>query len=450
MNSVVTSHPFAKQVQRYMLLTTLVRYDSTLTIEPYLAKRWTWSRDSSELTFTLNDAVHWHDGQPTTARDAAFTLQVARDSTAGYPRRVDLADLVDVTATDDTTLALRFARRQRRVPDVLSDLAILPRHLLQSNPPSRMREAAWNERPVGNGPYRFVRHEGNRRWVFEANSRFPAALGGPPALDRVVIAVVDEPMTKLAALVSSELDFAGIQPAHAEFVRRDTRLAVVDYPLFFSYAIVFNTRRAPFSRLENRRAIALAIDRLAIVSGYLFGFGVPAAGPLPPELELSLESGVGGNARDGPVTPPLPMYAPGRARAMIDDSLRFELVTVGSGEAALEQLLQQQLARIGVTMTIRQLELATFLERVNGAHDFDAAVMGISGDLQLGYLRSLLELTGLPATGEGRALLPIFAQSTPATFLYHARGVQGMNRRVTGVRMDLRGELASLSGWRAR
>ena len=111
-------------------------------------------------------------------------------------------------------------------------------------------------------------------------------------------------------------------------------------------------------------------------------------------------------------------------------------------------MIQQQLARIGVTVTIRQLELAAFLDRVYRAHDFDAAVLGISGDLGLGYLGSILDLSGLPAAGSGRELLPVFADSVPAAFLYHARGVQGMSRRMQNVAMDLRGELATLTQWR--
>ena len=119
---------------------------------------------------------------------------------------------------------------QDRLPDVLTDLAILPAHLLDTVPRDRLRRPSWNERPVGNGPFRFVRHEPNRRWVFERNPVFPASLGGPPHIDRLVIAVVDEPMTKLAALVGGELDFAGIQPGHAPYVKKHADLAVVDYP----------------------------------------------------------------------------------------------------------------------------------------------------------------------------------------------------------------------------
>ena len=437
MNSLVTTHPLAKQIQRYALLMTLVRYDSTLGVTPYLAKTWQWSRDSLVLTLTLRNDVKWHDGTSTTADDAAWTLEAARDPATGYPRLRDLGSLAETIAENDTTLLLRFTTRQSHLSDVLADLAILPSHLLREVPPSEMRRAPWNERPIGNGPFRFVRHEPNQSWTFEANRDFPVALGGRPRLDRFVVAVVDEPMTKLAALASAELDFAGIQPAHAEFVRHDPRLEVLEYPTLFSYVMVFNARRPPFDRPDVRRAMSIAIDRLALVSGVLFGFGTPAAGPL--------SRGLAGEAESKPV------YAPGRGRAMLGSRpLAFELLTVGSGEAALEQMIQQQLARIGVTVTIRQLELATFLERVYTAHDFDAAVTGISVDLERGYLGSLFDLAGLSAPERSDRGLQAFADSVPATFLYHARGLQGMNRRVRDVRMDLRGELATLPRWRVQ
>src|ERR1700704_4598333 len=77
-NPLVTMHPFAKQVERYALLTTLARYDAALTPRPYLARIWRWSPDHRSLTFTLASGVRWSDGKPTIARDVAWTLNAAR------------------------------------------------------------------------------------------------------------------------------------------------------------------------------------------------------------------------------------------------------------------------------------------------------------------------------------------------------------------------------------
>jgi len=440
-NPLLTVHPLARQVQRYVLLTTLARYDSTLTARPYLARA--WSLSGKTLTFRLRTNVRWHDGTPTTARDVVWTLDAARDPVTGYPRFTDLRALTAVTAPNDSTVELRYATPPAPgdLPDVFTDLAILPAHLLDTVPRGRLREAAWNAQPVGNGPFRFVTHEPNRRWVFTRNPDFPTELGGPPQIERFIVVVVDEPMIKLSALVAGELDFAGISPQHAGFVRTHTALAVREYPLILPYGLVLNTRRPPFNDPRARLAAALAIDRQEIVDGYLFGFAAVA---------------------DGPVSPTLPRYQPVRHLPLAPDSARrlvaalgaspqFELLTVGSGEAALEQMLQARLNAVGFHVTIRQIELSAFLDRVNGArHDFSAAVMGIPGDPGLGFLQAVGDLTGVAMPADPIAAQQLFAQRLPVVWLYHARGVQGMNQRLQGVQMDVRGELPTITAWHVR
>ncbi|NNG17881.1 MAG: hypothetical protein HKM89_15505 [Gemmatimonadales bacterium] len=432
----MTIHPLAKQVQRYVLLTTLARYDSTLVPQPYLARRWDWSEDKRRLTLHLTTTLAWHDGAPTTAEDVRFTLEAARDPLTGYPRMTDLGGVERVLTPDDSTAVLEFSRPQRSFPDVLTDLAIVPAHHLETVPHDRLRQAQWNQQPVGNGPFKFVSYEPNRRWVFAANSEFPDELGGPPRLSRFIVVVVDEPTTKLAALTAEELDFAGIQPAHAAFVRRDRRLDVLDYPLLFTYGVVFNIRRTPFDDRSARLAVSLSLDRQEIVDGYLYGFGSAAFGPVPP--------GVPGAAP----LPPVSMDRDSARRLLGGREPDIELLTVGSGEAALEQMIQAQLEQVGFDVRIRQVELSAFLDRVYGRqHDFQAAVMGIPGDLALGYLGPLLELTGMTAPADPDTVQAVFRDDVPVAFVYYARGVQGSNRRVRGVKMDLRGELSAVTEW---
>ena len=363
---------------------------------------------------------------------------------------------------------LRFCRPQRGFPDVLTDLAILPAHLLAGVPHGQLRGTGFNEHPVGNGPFRFVSHTPGQRWVFEANPDFPAALGGPPGIRRLVIVVVDEPATKLAGLVTGELDVAGIQPMHAALVRRDPSLAVVDYPILLTYGLVWNTRRPPFDQPELRRALTLALDRRAMVNAYLYGFGEVADGPVPPWHPLA-----------APVARvPFDRAAAGAlldslgwkrgvdgVRRLGGHSLAFAILTVGAADNSLEQMIQADLGAVGVRARIRQLELGAFLARAGGAsRDYDALVTGVLGDLSLGYLSGLFDSRRLAEplqyaqytsaavdraldAGDLAEVQRIVARDLPITFLYHARGLQGMSRRLRGVRMDLRGELATLPRW---
>jgi len=467
-NPLVTVHPLAKQVQRHVLFMTLVRYDTLLRPEPYLAERWSWSGDRRTLTFVLRGDVRWHDGAPTTAEDAAFTLRAARSPRTGYPRASDLACVVAVEAPDAGTLRLAFCRPQPAVPDVLAELAILPAHLLAALAPESLRVAAFNEHPVGNGPFRFVSHAPGRRWVFEADPAFPAALGGPPALARLAIVVVDEAATKLAGLASGELHVAGILPMHAEVVRRAPGLAVVDYPVLMTYGLFWNTRRPPFDDPRLRRALTMALDRRQLVAAHLYGFGTAADGPVPPShpLSVAVPAIPFDRAWAGALLDSLGWRAgPDGVRRRGNEALAFALTTVGSADNVLEQLLQADLGAVGVRARIRQLELGAFLARAQSpAREYDALVTGIPGDLGLGYLGALFDSRRMrepqqyaqyanPAVdaaldaGDLGAVQRLVAADEPVSWLYHARGVQGVSRRLRGVRMDLRGELATVHAW---
>lgn len=477
-NPLVTIHPLARQVQRYMLFVTLARYDSALEPVPYYARRWTWSADHRALTFALAQGLAWQDGRPTTSRDVAFTLDAARDPRTGYPRYADLSDVTGVDTPNDTTVTLRFRRAQPAFPLVLCELPIVPAHVLASVPRDDMRRAGFDTLPVGNGPFRFVERRPGERWVLARNDAFPPALGGPPNVRRLVIAIVNEPSTKFAGLVSGELDVAGISPAMTALVARDRSLRVLQYPVLVSYGIVFDVTRPPFDDARVRRAIGFAIDRQRIVQAALYGFATPTAGPVPAEHPYAApDTAVLDTARADSLLDAAgwrPTSAGGRARDGIP--LAFTLLTVGSGDNAVEQLLQSDMASVGIRMQIRQRELASFLEeaRARPPH-FDALLTGIPGDVSLAYLSAMYDsrqaggaldygdyhsrvldslLTAAREVPDGpdarRAWLAVqadLARNAPAAWIYDARGVQGISRRLHGVRMDLRGELVTVHDW---
>jgi peptide/nickel transport system substrate-binding protein len=157
--------------------------------------------------------------------------------------------------------------------------------------------------------------------------------------------------------------------------------------------------------------------------------------------------------------------------------LAMELLTVGSGDNVIEQLLQADLAARGIRVAIRQRELGAFLSEARaGRRTFDALFTGIPGDLSLAYLSGMFDsrLAGgaldyagyhtprldallraareAPSDAAARArwlaVQRELADAAPAVWVYHARGVQGLSRRLAGVTMDLRGELVTLARWR--
>jgi peptide/nickel transport system substrate-binding protein len=477
-NPLVTIHPLSRQVQRFALFTTLTRYDSTLSPVPYAASSWSFSGDKRELTFRLAAGLRWHDGRPTTSRDVAFTILAARDPRTGYARAGDLASLDTVVTPDDSTAVLRFGAALPEFPLVLCELPILPEHLLRGVPRADMRRAAFNLSPVGNGPFKFVERVAGQRWVFARNDDFPATLGGPPHVAQFVVAVVDEPTTKFAGLASGDLDFAGIAPTMAALAQRDPTLRVLDYPVLQATGLVFNVHRAPFDDMRVRRAIDLSVDRGRVVTAALAGFARPASGPVPPESPYALSRDY---PRDPRVADSLLDAAGWRrggdgTRARNGKPFAVELLTVGSGDEAVEQLVQADLAERGIRMEIRVVEFGAFLARARSMpKTFDFLLTGIPGDLSLAYLSamydgrqrgsaldyadyhtprldSLFELTRRATTRDAtvsawHGVQAELARDVPAAWIYHSRGLQGIARRMQNVQMDVRGELASIARW---
>ncbi|MEO8624267.1 MAG: hypothetical protein ABI625_24515, partial [bacterium] len=155
----------------------------------------------------------------------------------------------------------------------------------------------------------------------------------------------------------------------------------------------------------------------------------------------------------------------------------IELLTVGSGDNVAEQLVQSDLASRGISVTVRQTEMGAFLTAARAVpKTFDMLITGIPGDLSLSYINAMfhgtqrggtLDYTGFHSIGldsllsrasaapDGPARVAAWRgvqvaldSLAPATWLYHSRGLQGLSRRVRGVRMDLRGELVTLHEWR--
>ncbi len=480
-NPVVTLHPLSRQVQRHMLFVPLVHLDSTLQPVPALARRWQWSDDRTMLTFTLRTDVRWHDGTPTTAEDARFTFDAVRDPDTGSPRAGDLAAVVSLAAPDDTTFVVRFGTAPSSLPLVFAELPPVPAHLLREVPRVAWRGAAFATNPVGNGPFRFGSRTPGARWRFVRNDAYPAGLGGPPWAREVVIAVVDEPSTKLAGLVSGELDVAGVSPSMADLVARDPLLVLETPPVLFTTVLAFNTGKPPFDDVRVRRAIALGIDRARIVDAAVAGYGVPSRRVVPPGVFAEAHGAPPVTADSAEAARLLGaagwVRGPGGQRARDGVALTLSLLTAGSGELAAEQLLQDDLRRLGFAVDIRTTELATFLSLLRAEQkSFDVAYTGIPGDLALGHLRALLDGRqrggGLAYTGFANdtldaALDRALAAEAPAdgarawqrvdslvdrfapiAVIYHARGVQGRARSLDGVVMDLRGELATIGRWR--
>lgn len=478
-NPLVTVHPMSRQVQRHALFVTLVKLDSLLQPVPYFARSWNWDATHQQLTFVLRSGLRWHDGIATTARDVQFTFESLRDKELGAPRAADVSAVTAINTPTDTTVEFTFSAPQTSLPVVFAELALVPKHLLDTVPLARWRSSAFATGPIGNGPFKFAERMAGRRWRFVRNDSFPADMGGPPALAQFVVAVVDEPATKFAGLVSGELDMAGVSPSMAKLVQGDSTLTLATPPALFSSLITFNTTRAPFNDVRVRRAISLSLQRQRVVDAAVAGFGTPASGAIPPGVPVyeKHDATRNTNLADSLLDAAGYKRAADGTRALNGSPLHIDLLTVGSGDMAAEQLIQADLRERGIVLDIRVRELATFLTQLRASKkEFDAAYVGVPGDLALGHIVAMfhssqkggaLDYTGfhtptLDASISAARVAPagefatkawasvdsILQAEAPAAWVYHSRGVQGLSRKLQNVVMDLRGELTSIATWR--
>jgi peptide/nickel transport system substrate-binding protein len=484
-NPVTNTDVRTDEIIKFALFTPLIQYDQDLNVQPYLAESWELLGDTA-VVFRLRSDVRWHDGQPVTAEDVKFTFDLAKDPAAAsligtaYLANVDRAEVLDAH-----TIRFHFARPHAQA---LEDFwwAPLPRHLLQGVAPAELRNAPFNRRPVGSGPYRFVEWRANDRLVLERNPDFPAALGGPPLLDRVVIRVVPEVSTLLTELVTGGVQVnIDVQPEQVGQIQASRGLELFSYPGRTVFYIGWNNQRRPFDDARVRRAMTLAIDRQAIINALLAGQGVPATSTIPPWHPLYPED-----------VQPL-RYNVAQADELLDAAgwidrnrdgvredaqgrpFRFTLLTSDRTlNRAVAEIVQDQLRRVGVQVDVRVLEFQTLLAQ-HRSRDFDAvftnwvldnfqmasapAALFLSrlADVPLSSNRSGVRSPRLDALIErgaaavdpeqARAVWREFTlalqEEQPFTFMFWLNELAAASTRVQGIEMDPRGEFLTIRSW---
>jgi len=492
MDAFHTSDYFASQHQRFVNLMTLVRVDEALEPVPWLAESWDLSEDATRLTFHLRDDVFWHDGERTDAYDVAFTYLRATDPRTAFPNAAFFAHYVPgeegVEVQDSLTVTFHL-RPHAEILDPWRALAIMPEHLLGDVPPDRLAEHPFGSRcPVGNGPFVFVAHRADDRWVFEANPAFPEALGGRPALNRLVYRVIPDQTTLLTELLTGSVDvFVGLRPDQASMVLEDPgtdlrTLGARDFTF-----VGWNSRRPTLADPRVRRALTRAVDRHAVVDALLRGYGEVAHSGLPPfhwafDPDMSgldfdpvqarrLLDQAGWVDRDGDGVRENPDGVPLRLRAIFNAS--------NQDRRTIAELMQAQLREVGVEFTPEPLEGGAVRARVADVEnrDFDAIILSWTHEFRVDesdlfasdrvddmfafaglrdpVVDSLLErLPMVVDREEGRVLWDRYQRRIielqPFTYFYYSQRLVGVSNRMEGVDVDFRGEWVNVQHWRIR
>jgi peptide/nickel transport system substrate-binding protein len=355
---------------------------------PLLAKRWT-RRDSLTLVFELDPRARWHDGAPVTARDVVFTMRRARDREIAPRLAHVLRRIADVEAENERRVVVRFTEvYAEQLYDATFHCAILPAHLLADLPPSGERWAAFAARPVGSGPYRWVRRVEGEFIELAANESF---FLGRPAITRVIVRVAVSADARINLLLAGEADaMDNIPPPLSNIARVEAaaHLRVVPVPSSNIGYLLFNyrdpsDRDRPHPILADRdvrRALILALDRELLVRAVLGRYGEVPFGPV--SSQLWIRHGAPEPARQDQSTARRLLAGRGWVDRDRDgtrenrtgEPLALRLLVSSSSDTRLQMaaIAQEQLRQVGVRLELVRVEPAVWLERrAAGKFDID-------------------------------------------------------------------------------
>lgn len=358
---------------KFLVFLPLVAEDEQGELEGRLLRSWENSPDSREWTLHLRSDVRWHDGTPVTGHDIAFTLQLLRRPEIA-PDFFSVTDFESVSVPDDSTVILRFSEPSQPLDpwDVY-----YPRHLLERLDPARFYEWDFWTHPVGNGPYRVVRHVPRASIEFEAN---PEYFRGKPSIERVVL-----------RLVTSDAGLSDVLKGDVDVVwgADETQIPkLAAAPLFRPYfapytqvgrAIYWKSDHPLFRDPRVRRALSQAVNRpelrrllnLPESVPILDGFATPRQfrrgefpEPLPYDRAAAAEllAAAGWLDRDADGV---------RER----EGREFSFVALVGSWPGFEEMavyVQEAFRRVGVAVELRRVDIGLLLARLKEG-DFEAA-----------------------------------------------------------------------------
>ena len=350
-----------------------------------LADGWRWSTDSMSISFHLNPRARWHDGKKVIAADVRFTYAVNKSPVVAGRYVSSLDNIDSVTVADSVTAVFWFHRRNpTQFLDAAAQLLILPSHQLEKIPLARLRQIVLPP-PVGSGRFRF------RRWNKGVDVEIVADSAnyrGRAKLDRVIWSVTAEFTAAVARLARGDADlFDGLRPEDMSELARRPNVRIRSLPGMAYSFLRFNLRdpgdtarpHPLFAERDLRRALAMSIDRNAIVRSVFDTFATVPVGPTvrafpttdPRLAQIPFDSARGARLLDSLGW----IRNSGGVRVKNGRELGFRMILSSQSlnRIKMSVLLQERLDRAGARVNVDRMESSAQTAKEERG-DFDASI----------------------------------------------------------------------------
>lgn len=384
LNPVLAADTTSNGVLDYVFANLVKRNPDTFEYEPQLAKKWTSSADHLKFTFTLRNDVKWHDGVPFNADDVIYSYKVIMDpKTEAAFRRPQFQDVEKLEKLDDYTIRFTFKKPYFLAFSACASLTIIPKHIYDNG--EDFNSHSYNRKPIGNGPYKFVTWDTNRKIVLERNEDY---WDKKPAFKKIVFSIIQDQAVQLQAFKKGQLDYMTVRQIQwVKQTNTDKFNEQFDKYRYlspgFSY-IGWNGAKELFKDYHVRQALTMLVNRQKIMEKIIFGLGRVVESPFfvdgtqvnhnlknypfDPEQSKKLLKEAGWNDSDGD--------------GILDkDGKKFEFTFLyPSGSTTAERIvpiLKEDFSKAGIVMNIERIEWAVFLDRLD-KKEFDAVNLGWS------------------------------------------------------------------------
>lgn len=275
-----------------MAYPALVWPDANSQPSKYLADSWTTSADKLSWTFKLHQGLKWSDGQPITADDVAWTLNLIRtNKVAGTANGSLVTNFNSVTAPDANTVVVKTKTPQANMLYVVG-LPIVPEHIWKDKV-ANLRNFKNTDFPdVGYGPFQLTGYQSDQYATLKANKDF---FLGAPHYDTLIMRYFKNTDAAVAALRSGQVDQVDkLTATEYQALTKDSNLLTYEQVGSRWTGVEVNpgaktktgekigTGNPLLGNTDVRKAIAYSIDRATLVKKVYNGLGQAGSGYLPP------------------------------------------------------------------------------------------------------------------------------------------------------------------------